>query len=342
MLVFMVAGFAACGSNQERIYVFNWGFFSDPEALRLFQEEYGIEIRYVNFDSNESMYAQFVDGGGVFDVIVPSEYMIERLITEERIRQLDWSLIPNREHIADRFWGHAHDPNNLYSVPYIWGTFGIVYNVNKIAELGIDEVYSWGILFDERLRDQIYLYFSSRCTMGMALQYLGYSLNSTNVNEINRARDLLIEHSDLVRAFVTDQVITNMIGENAIVATAYNGCARWILDSNPNHNFVNPIEGMQMFLNSMVIPTTAQNPEGAHKFINFMARPDIALMNALYVQYSTTNYTALYMLPDEWRNCPIYWPSDEVLFGRGETLRCIGDFRDVLETAWSQVLVAGN
>jgi len=275
-----------------------------------------------------------VDMGTVYDVIVPSDYMIERLINDERIMQLNWDNIPNRRYIDDRFWNWAHDPRNLYSMPYIWGTFGIVYNTEMVTE----PVYSWGILWDDRFADDIFMYYSARCTLGAALQFLGYSLNTRNLGELHRARDLLITQHPLVRAFQADESISSMAGGEAAFATVFNGCARWIIQSNPNHNFVNPIEGVQKFVDSMVIPVNAQNVSGAEKFINFMARPDVALQNALYVQYSTTNAGAFAMLPADWQNCPIYWPCDEVM-QRGEVLRDLGDFRAEYYAAWSRVLL---
>ena len=347
MVAMILVGIAACGNRNEtaaptgqpaqagdRIYVFNWGYFIDESVLDIFQEEYGIEVVYRTFESNAMLYSSLVDAGAVFDVIVPSDYLIERLIMEGLIQQLNWDNIPNRRYISDRFWDLAHDPQNLYSMPYIWGTFGIVYNTTMITE----PVYSWNILWDERFRNDIFMYYSARCTIGAALQLLGYPLNPENVEQINAARDLLIAQAPLVRAFQADESISSMVGNEAALATVFNGCARWILLSNPNHNFVNPIEGMQMFLDSMVIPTNAQNVPGAEKFINFMARPDIALQNALYVQYSTTNAAAFEMLPDYWRNCPIYWPCDETL-QRAEVLRDLGDLREYFYSAWSRVLL---
>jgi len=332
IVLMLMIGFAAC-NEQERIYVFNWGYFSDPEARAMFTREYGIRIEYVNFPTNEAMYSRLVDGGAIFDVLVPSDYMIERLINEGRLAPLNWDNIPNREHIADRFWNWDHDPQNLYSMPYIWGTFGIVYNTTMVNE----PVYSWNILWEERWANNIFMYDSSRCSFGVAQHLLGFSINSRDINELNASRDKLLAQAPLVRAFQGDEVIHSMIGNEAAFATVFNGCARWIMDSNPNHNFVNPIEGVQLFMDSMVIPANAQNPSGAEKFINFMARPDIALMNALYVQYTTTNATALSMLPADWQNCPIYWPDQDVL-DRGEVFRDLGEFRSELERAWTQIM----
>jgi len=328
----MVGGLTAC-SDQERIYVFNWGFFIYEPVLAMFEEEYGIRVIYDTYPTNEVMYARVVDGGGVFDVLVPSDYMIERMINEGLLAPINWDNIPNRRYIADRFWYWDHDPTNAYSVPYIWGTFGIVYNTNMIDQV----VDSWSILWDEQFANNIFMYDSARCSLGVAQHLLGFSLNTRNIDEMHQVRDKLLSQSHLVRAFLGDEVIHSMIGEEAAIAAVFNGCARWIMDSNPNHNFVNPYEGVQLFIDSMVIPANAQNQAGAEKFINFMNRPDIAVLNALYIMYTTTNEGALALLPEDWQNCPIYWPPEDVI-RRGEVFRDLGDFRAEYEHIWTQVL----
>jgi len=320
-----------------RLYVFNWGHFIYPPVLRMFEEEYGIRVIYSTYATNEEMYQRVVGGGAQFDILIPSDYMIERMITEERLLPINWDLVPNRSYIDPKFWGWAHDPTDRYSMPYMWGTFGLLYNTNMVE----GPVDSWEILWDTQFANNIFMYDSSRCSIGVAQHLLGFSMNSTCPDELEQARNLMIEQAPLVRAFLGDQVIDSMINEEAALATVFSGDARWIIYYNPDHNFVNPREGVQLFVDSMIIPSNARNVENAHAFINFMTRPDIAYLNTRYIRYSTTNAGAFAMLPDYWQNCQIYWPDDATL-DRGEVFVDLGDFRADFERAWTQIMVAGN
>ena len=315
------------------LYVFNWGDFIDLGVLRIFEAEYGVEVRYATYGSNEEMYTRFVQGGGQFDILVPSDYMIERLIYEERLAPINWDALPNAGYIDPRFMYLEFDPQNTYSVPYMWGTFGILYNTTMVDQV----VDSWEILWDEQFRGEIFMYDIARDTFGVAQKKLGFSLNSTDMDELMQARDLLLEQRPLVRAFLQDEIKDSLINREGALGTVFSGCAIWSISQNPELNYVVPREGTQLFFDSMVIPANAPNPEAAHAFINFMLRPDIALMNTLYVGFSTTNAGAFALLPEEKQNCPIYWPSAEVL-ARSEVFTDLGPFRDYMERAWIEVL----
>jgi len=317
------------------INVFNWGEFIDPQVQRMFTEETGIRIVYSTYASNEEMYQRIRAGGSDFDVLFPSDYMIERMINQGMLAQLNWDNIPNAEHIDERFWDMPFDPYNQYSVPYMWGTFGIMYNTAMVQE----PVYSWDILWNPDYANQIFMYDASRDTMGAALRRLGFSLNSTDINQVNAARDSLIEQRPLVRAFLGDQIKDRMIEGDGIFATVFSGDALWARQDNPDLNFVVPIEGTQIFLDSMVIPSTSTRQREAEMFINFMTRPDIAYLNTRYIMYSTTNATTFEMLPDYMRNCEIYWPPYEIFY-RLEAFADLGDFKEVFERAWTEVLAA--
>ena len=318
-----------------RLYVFNWGHFIYEPVLAMFEEEFGIRVIYATYATNEEMYTTVVSGGANFDVLFPSDYMIERMAKEGLLMPLNWDNLPNRSYIDDRFWNWQHDPLNRYSMPYMWGTFGLVYNTNMVDQ----PVYSWSILWDEQFENQIFMYDSSRCSIGVAQHLLGFSLNSTDPSELEAARNKMIQQLPLVRAFLGDQIIDLMIGNDAALATIYSGDARWIMYYAPEHNFVNPVEGVQLFIDSMVIPANAQNVQNAELFINFMTRPDIAYLNTRHIRYSTTNAGAFAMLPDYWQNCPIYWPDDATL-ARGEVFIDLGDFRADVERAWTQIMVS--
>jgi len=315
------------------INVFNWGEFSDPQVRAIFTQETGIRVNYDNYASNEEMYQRIRAGGADFDVLFPSDYMIERMINQEMLARLNWDNIPNAEHIDERFWYMPFDPQNLYSVPYMWGTFGIMYNTTMVHE----PVTSWSILWNPIYTNQIFMYDASRDTMGAALRFLGFSLNSTNIDEVHAARDILIEQRPLVRAFSGDQIKGWMIMGDGALSTVFSGDAVWARQDNPDLNFAIPVEGTQLFLDSMVIPATSSRQLEAEMFINFMTRPDIAYLNTTYVMYSTTNATTFEMLPDYMRNCQIYWPPDEYFY-RLEAFADLGDFKAEFEQAWTEVL----
>jgi len=319
----------------SHINVFNWGEFIDMEVLRIFREETGIQVRYETYATNEEMYQRVRTGGSDFDVLFPSDYMIERMITQGMLAPLNWDNIPNAEHIDERFWYMPFDPNNQYSVPYMWGTFGIMYNTTMVHE----PVDSWEILWNPIYANQIFMYYASRDTMGAALRMLGFSLNSTSIDEVNMARDRLIEQRPLVRAFLGDAIKGMMINGDGALATVFSGDAVWAKQDNPDLNFAIPREGAQIFLDSMVIPATSTRQLEAEMFINFMTRPDIAYLNTRYVMYSTTNATTFEMLPDYMRECQIYWPPYEYFY-RLEAFADLGDFKDVFERAWTEVLAA--
>ena len=350
MAILVVFGLAACteanpaaGGTADQplagttINVFNWGDFIDLAVLRMFEEETGIRVIYSTYGSNEEMYTILTRGGSYFDVLVPSDYMIERLIDEGWLQRIDWSLITYYNYINPYFKYLAFDPENLYSVPYKWGTFGIMYNTTMVDQV----VDSWAILWDPQFDGEIFMYDIARDTFGVAQKLLGFSLNSTCLDELRQARDLLIEQAPRVRAFLQDEIKDMMVNREGALSVVFSGCAVWSISQNPELNYVVPKEGTQLWFDAMVIPYNAPNPEGAHAFINFMTRPDIALMNTLFTGFTTTNLGAFEMLPYELQNCPISWPSEEVL-AVSEVFTDIGYVRAYMERYWMEILRAGR
>jgi spermidine/putrescine transport system substrate-binding protein len=326
---------AACGNRDKiTLRVFNWGEFNDPEILRIFEEETGIAVFMDFYATNQEMYARIVHQGAEFDVLFPSDYMVERLILEDRLAPLNFDNIPNARYLHRYFHDLPYDPQGRYSMPYMWGMFGILYNTTMVHE----PVDSWGILWNENYAGNIYMYNSMRDTMGVALKLLGYSHNTNDLTQLHAARDLLIAQGPLVRAYQGDLIRDSMIAGGAALAPIFSGCAWYTMSMNPDLNFVVPKEGTQFFVDAMVIPNTTRHQAEAEMFINFMMRPDIALMNAEWIGYSTTNTAALEMLPDYWRESQVYWPTDDIL-ARGEMFRDLGDFRQAFYDAWIMVLV---
>jgi spermidine/putrescine-binding protein len=348
----LVLALAACAGTDEdnggthtdgnvTLMIYNWGEFHDPEIERIFYEETGIRVIFETYGTNQEMYARIVYAGAQFDVLFPSDYMIERLILEGRLAQLNWDNIPNRQYLHHYFEHLAFDPTGSYAVPYKWGLFGILYNASMVSNMQ----ESWAMLFDENYAGEfagnIYMYNSARCTLGAALRFLGYSHNTTDLRELRAARDLLIwQGRDMgwVRSYHGDLMRDSMIAGGAAMGTIYSGCAFWTMSQNPDLNFVVPVEGTQRFIDAMVVPVTTRHQAEAEKFINFMMRPDIALMNTLWTMYSTTNAAALEMVPAEWRESQVFWPTDEIE-ARGYSFRDLGSFRNEYYEAFDTVLI---
>lgn len=345
LVMMVVASFVllltACSTDtREKLYVYNVGEYIDREVLAMFEEEFNCKVVYELYDSNETMYQKIKAGGTNYDVAFPSDYMAEKMIKENLVLPLDYSKIPNFKYISDEYKHLPYDEENLYTVPYFWGTVGILYDKTVVKE----PVDSWSILWDEDYKGNIFMYDSQRDSLMVALKLLGYSMNSQNVDELEAAKNLLIEQRPLVYAYVTDQVIDNMIAGNAALAVVYSGDATYIMSENENMEFAIPKEGSNMWVDSMVIPSTAQNVELAHKFINFMQRPDIALMNTEYVMYSTPNTEVLNIVSNEaWTQNEAYSPSQELLDSLPmETFRDPGDFIKEYDNIWTQVLAASK
>ena len=322
-------------SDQESIHVFNWGNYMNMDAVRMFEEETGITVIYSTFDSNEMMYTNVAMGGNVYDVLFPSDYMIYRMIQEDLLRPINFDNVPNIAHIADRFRGLEFDPQSLYSAPYKWGTVGILYNTTMVNSV----IDSWSAMWNPDYAGQIFMYNSERDSLAVALKLLGYSLNTTNEDEVNRARDLLIEQRPLVLAYVTDEVKDHMISGEAALALVYSGDAVFTQMQNPDLNFVIPNEGSNLWVDAMVIPHNSANPEGAEAFINFMLRPEIAAMNTNYIGYTTANQTALDagLIDEELMSTPGFNITDEE-YRRLEVFIDLGEFRDVYTRAFTTVL----
>ena len=337
LLVIFMLMLAGCGRNDENVIrVFNWGNYLDQSIFEEFTARTGIRVLYQTFATNEELYARIAGGDSGFDLIFPSDFMIERMIREDLLLPINFDNIPNIRYIDERFLNLAFDEENRYSVPYKWGTLGILYNTTMVGDI---EVYSWDVLWNPAFVNNIFMYDSMRDTFAVALNRLGFSLNTTDVAELNAARDLLIEQRPLVRAFVGDYVINAMIGREAALAVTFSGDAMLIMYFNPELNFIVPIEGSNVWFDAMVIPRGARNQAGAEAFINFLNYPDIALRNTMYTWYSTTNWAAFEMLPEDMRNNPVYWPCDEVYY-RAEIMIHVGDFIEEFNRAWMEVLLA--
>lgn len=322
--------------NGEKLVVYNWGEYIDPDVLTMFEEETGINVVYEEFETNEILYPKVSSGAIAYDVVCPSDYMIQRMIENDLLSEINFDNIPNIKNIGSQYMEQSKqfDPENKYSVPYCWGTVGILYNKTMVDE----PVDSWSILWNPKYKDNILMQDSVRDAFGATLKYLGYSLNSTDLDELTEAKNLLIEQKPLVQAYVIDQVRDKMIGNEAALGVIYSGEAIYTQKENPNLEYVIPKEGSNIWIDSWVIPKNAEHKENAEKFINFLCRPDIALMNFEYITYSTPNEAARELIEDESiRNSEIAFP-DLSKYDNLETFQYLGTEADqVYGDLWNKV-----
>lgn len=322
--------------NDDKLVVYNWGEYIDPEVLTIFEEETGINVVYEEFETNEILYPKVSSGAIAYDVVCPSDYMIQRMIENDLLTEINFDNIPNIKNIGKQYMEQSRQfaPENKYSVPYCWGTVGILYNKTMVDE----PVDSWSILWNPKYKDNILMQDSVRDAFGATLKYLGYSLNSTDLDELTEAKNLLIEQKPLVQAYVIDQVRDKMIGNEAALGVIYSGEAIYTQKENPNLEYVIPKEGSNIWIDSWVIPKNAEHKENAEKFINFLCRPDIALMNFEYITYSTPNEAARELIEDESiRNSEIAFP-DLSKYDNLETFQYLGTEADqVYGDLWNKV-----
>ncbi len=329
-------GRANLTSGTEQVIIYNWGEYIDPEVLDMFEEETGIQVIYEEFETNEIMYPKIQSGAIAYDLVCPSDYMIQKMIQNDLLQPLNFDNIPNAKNIGQVYYEKSRqfDPDNQYSIPYCWGTVGILYNT-KMVEEPID---SWTVLWDTQYKDNILMQDSVRDAFAVALKTLGYSLNSTSIHELTQAKDLLVQQKPLVQAYVIDQVRDKMIGNEAAIGVIYSGEAIYTQTENPDLAYVVPKEGSNMWIDSWVMPKNAPNKENAEKFLDFLCRPEIALMNFEYITYSTPNEKARELIEDPAiRNSEIAFPGDSIL-SRCETFTYLGEDADeVYNQLWREV-----
>lgn len=315
----LTAVLSACGgtgsASKGVVNVYNWGeYISDGtdgtlDICEEFERQTGIKVNYQVFDSNESMYAMLASGGASYDVIIPSDYMISRMIEEDMLEQLNFDNIPNYSDIDPALKNPEYDPDGLYSVPYMWGTVGIIYNTSMITE----PVEGWGSLFDPAYAGQILMFDNSRDAIGIALKALGYSYNTTDPAQIQQAVDLLIEQKPILQGYVMDQIFDKLEGGEAAIGPYYAGDFVTMHANNPDLAFCLPKEGSNLFVDAMCIPKGAENKDNAEAFINFMCTTDAGLANCEAIGYSTPLLSVRDALPAEISGDSVAYPSDAVL-----------------------------
>ena len=329
-------------NDNLTLYVYNWGeYISDGsddsmDVIKEFEELTGINVEYTTFDTNEGLYSKLQSGSAYYDIIIPSDYMISRMAQNGMLEKINYANIPNFEKYVDEsFKNPDYDVNQEYSVPYTWGTVGLIYNTKYVTE----KVDSWGILWDEKYSGKILMFSNSRDAFAIALKKLGYSLNTENPDELREAADLLKEQKDVVQAYVMDQIFDKMTEENAWIAPYYAGDYITMSETNEDLAFVFPKEGFNRFVDAMCIPQGCVNQEAAEMFINFMCEPRVSAENCGYIGYSTPVSAAKDLMDEKMVANEIAYPSEETL-ANSEVFRNLStETNKLLDDLWIEVRI---
>ncbi len=324
--------------------VYNWGeYISDGSDDTLdvnaeFEKRYGITVIYSNYESNENMYNKLSSGGANYDVIIPSDYMIARLVEEDMLEELDFSNIPNYKYIVDKYKDLYYDPENKFSVPYTVGMVGLIYNTTMVE----GEPDSWGVLWDERYKGNILMFNNPRDAFGIAQFYLGQSINTKSVEDWNKAIDALKAQNHLVSSYVMDEVFNKMERGDAALAPYYAGDFLTMYDVNPDLAFVYPKEGVNFFVDAMCIPKNAQNKEAAELYINFMLEEDIAVANANYICYASPHELVLESDDYDLKGDPVLYPAEEDMPKTEMFENLDYETQNYMTMLWNELKIEGN
>ena len=295
-------------SRSDKLVIYNWGDYIDPDLLKKFTEETGIEIQYETFDSNEAMYTKIKQGGTSYDIAVPSDYMIDKMIKDDLLAKLDKSKLIGMEHIGEEFLDKSFDPKNDYSLPYLWGTVGIVYNEQLVDQAPMH----WEDLWRPEYESSLMLIDGAREVMGIGLTTLGYSVNSKNIDHLHEAEETLQQLTPNIKAIVADEMKDYMIRGDAAIGVTFSGEASEMMDRNEDLHYIVPSEGSNLWFDNLVLLKNMVHEEEAYAFLNFMNQPENAAQNAEYIGYATPNNTAKALLPDEVKENQALYLTDDV------------------------------
>jgi len=334
---------AAAAGNE--ITVYNWGqYISDGsdgylDVIAEFEAETGIKVNYLTFDSNESLYTKLKTGGSTYDVIIPSDYMVGRLINEGMLEEINYDNIPNYQYVDEAFKNQAFDPENRYSVPYTWGMVGIIYNTKYVDEA---DVGGWDLLWNSKYAGKILMFDNCRDAFAIAESMLGYSLNTTDEQELRNCANKLSEQKPILQGYVMDQIYAKMTREEAWIAPYYAGDYLYMLEENEDLGFCFPEEGFNVFIDAACIPKGCANKAGAEAFINFLCRPDICGQNLEYLGYSSPISASKEFMDPEVAESEIAYPSDETL-ARSESFNALPtETSQLMDSLWLSVKTSGN
>ena len=326
----MIFLLSSCSKREGNVVnMYNWGEYIDKEVLDEFTKETGIKVNYETFVTNEDMYLKIKQGGSNYDIVVPSDYMIEKMIKEDMLEPIDKSKISNYGNIDEKFLNKKYDPESKYSVPMYWGTLGILYNKNLVD----GEITSWSDLWSEKHKDKIVMLDSSRDSLAVALLKNGFSMNSRNKKELEIAKKDLIEQKKSILAYLVDETRDNMLAENAGIAVMYSGDATELLDSDEKFCYVTPKEGTNLWFDSMVILKDSKNKENAHKLIDFLIRKEILKKNMEYTYYAVPNQEVI----GENELVKSISEIDDEYFKKMEVFKDPSDFVKEYDNIWTDV-----
>ncbi len=335
MLLCLAFVFTGCSEQKEGINVYNWGDYIDEEILEDFENEYGIHVNYETYGSNEDLYVKIKNTGEAYDVVFPSEYMASKMIAEGLLYKFDTEALSNFKNLDDGFKNMDYDKNNEYTVPYFWGTMGLVYNKDLVDEA---DMTSFDCLFDDKYKGEVFLFEAQRDVLAVGLKILGYSLNTKSIDELNEARDLMTEQKKVLRAYLNDNMKTMMLLEEGAIGYTDSGAAAAIVDEGGDDKFGYsiPKEGSNMWVDVMAIPANAKHKEEAKLFIDYLMREDVAQKNLDYVQYSSPIKTV--EIPDGvdeeiWEKFQAS-PEEQA---RCEVYTDLGDFTKEYSDAWMYI-----
>ncbi len=334
VLILAALSLAGCGGEKApTITVFNWFDYIDEEVIKMFEEETGIKVNYTNFTTNEEMFAKLEKGAGTYDVIFPSDYIIERMIKEDMLAELDLSVMPNVANLIDWCKTPDYDPEGKYSVAYMWGTVGILYDTTKVSE-----VTSWDVLFDAQYQKDVFMMDSLRDSFLVGLKALGHSSNSHDPEALEAVKQLLLKQKKdgIVAGYLVDETKDKMIAGEAAMAVMWSGDALYAMDGNENLAYAVPEEGSNIWIDGMCIPKNSKNKEAAQKFIDFMCRPDIAEKNQEYIYYCSPIQQVMDAYDEEEKAEIALNPSQEVL-DRCEFFRDLSDYMDLYDKIWMEI-----
>jgi len=330
--------------KETTLNVYNWGeYISDGSEGSLdvnkeFEKRYGITVNYSNYESNENMYNKLQSGGANYDVIIPSDYMIAKLIEEDMLAELDFSNIPNYKYVLEKYRGLYYDPDNKYTVPYTVGMVGLIYNTKIVKEVPD----SWGILWDEKYAGEILMFNNPRDAFGVAQCYLGQSINTESVEDWDKAIEALKTQNHLVSSYVMDEVFNKMENGEAALAPYYAGDFLTMYDVNPDLAFVYPKEGTNFFVDAMCVPKNAENKEAAELYINFMLEDEIAVANANYICYATPHSNVLASDDYDLKGDPVLYP-DEENTPKTEMFENLDyETQNYMNMLWNELKIEGN
>lgn len=326
----MIFLLSSCNKREGNVVnMYNWGEYIDKEVLDEFTRETGIKVNYETFVTNEDMYLKIKQGGSNYDIVVPSDYMIEKMIKEDMLEPIDKSKLSNYKNIDAKFLNKSYDPESKYSIPLYWGTLGILYNKNLVD----GEITSWADLWNEKHKDKIIMLDSSRDSLAAALLKNGFSMNSRNKEELEIAKKDLIKQKKSILAYLVDEAKDNMLAENAAIAVMYSGDATELLNADKKFKYVKPKEGTNLWFDSMVILKNSKNKENAHKLINFLIKKEILTKNMDYTYYAVPNQEVI----NENELVKSVTKIDDEYFKKMEVFKDPSDFLKEYDNIWTDV-----